>query len=325
MRSIITPRRALLAATVAAPALARAQAPYPERPIRLVVPFPPGGGTDAISREVGARMLAVAGWTVVPENRPGAGGNIGLDAVAKAPADGYTIGMGQCSNLAVNPNLYRNMPYDVLRDFAYVSMLALQPLVLVVARTSPWRTVQELAEVIRASREPMKAGHPGNGTLAHLSSELLGQRLRADVLVVPYRGAGAVTADLLAGRVDFYFSSPPPVRGLIESGELRALAVTTAERSPALPNVPTMVEGGFENFLAVNWTGLVMPAQTPAEIVARWNTEIRKGLDTPEMRARLRQDFSVPHGSTSEEFKSFVAAEMAKWGEIVRTSRIELG
>ena len=325
MTPLMTPRRALLAAALAAPALARAQPGYPDRPIRLVVPFPPGGGTDAISREVGARMLAIANWTVVPENRPGAGGNIGLDNVAKSAPDGYTIGMGQCSNLAVNPSLYRNMPYDVLRDFAFVSLLAMQPVVLVVAKTSPWRTVQELATAIRTAREPLKAGHPGNGTLAHLSSELLGQRLGADVLVVPYRGAGAVTADLLAGRVDFYFSSPPPVRGLIESGDLRALAVTTAERSPALPDVPSMVEAGFENFLVVNWTGLVMPAQTPAEIVGRWNTEIRRGLETPEMRERLRQDFSVPHGSTSEEFRRFVTAEMAKWGEIVRSARIELG
>lgn len=325
MNSIVTGRRTLLAAGLAAPAVARAQPAYPDRPIRLVVPFPPGGGTDAIGREVGARMLAIAGWTVVPENRPGAGGNIGLDSVAKAPGDGYTVGVGQCSNLAVNPALYRSMPYDVLRDFAFVSLMAMQPLVLVVAKNAPWKTVQELAEAIRTSREPLKAGHPGNGTLAHLSSELIGQRLRAEVLAVPYRGAGAVTADLLAGRVDFYFSSPPPVRGLIESGELRPLAVTTAERSPALPDVPTMIEGGFENFLAVNWTGLVMPAQTPAAIVARWNAEIRRGLETPEMLARLRQDFSVARGSTSEEFKAFVEAEMKKWAEIVRSSRIELG
>jgi tripartite-type tricarboxylate transporter receptor subunit TctC len=330
MTLFTAPRRSLLghaflATALAAPSVARAQPAYPDRPIRLVVPFPPGGGTDAISREVSQRMLAVANWTVVPENRPGAGGNIGLDAVAKAPADGYTIGMGQCSNLAVNPALYRNMPFDGLRDFAFLSMLAMQPLVLVVTRTSPWRTVQELAAAIRTSREPLKAGHPGNGTLAHLSSELLGQRLGAEVLVVPYRGAGGVTADLLAGRVDFYFSSPPPVRGLIESGNLRAIAVTTAERSPTLPEVPTMIEAGFENFLAVNWTGLVAPARTPPEIVARWNTEIRRGLETPEMRERLAQDFSVPHGSTSEEFRRFVETEMAKWGEIVRSARIELG
>ncbi|MBS7810222.1 Bug family tripartite tricarboxylate transporter substrate binding protein [Roseococcus pinisoli] len=325
MASFTTARRALLATALAAPSLARAQAAYPERPIRLIVPFPPGGGTDAISREVGARMLAVAGWTVVPENRPGAGGNIGLDAVAKAPADGYTIGMGQCANLAVNPALYPNLPFDGLRDFAFISLLAMQPLVLVVARTSPWQTMQDLAAAIRSSPEPLKAGHPGNGTLAHLSSELLAQRLGKEVLVVPYRGAGAVTADLLAGRVDFYFSSPPPVRGLIESGELRAVAVTTAERSPALPEVPTMIEAGYENFLAVNWTGLVAPARTPAEIVARWNTEVRRGLETPEMLARLRQDFSVPHGSTSAEFRRFVEAEVTKWGEVVRSARIQLG
>jgi len=330
MTPFTTPRRellgrALLATALAAPGAARAQPAYPERPIRLVVPFPPGGGTDAIGREVAARMLAVAGWTVVPENRPGAGGNIGLDAVAKAPADGYTIGVGQASNLAVNPALYRNMPFDGLRDFAFISLMAMQPLVLVVAKASPWQTVQELAAAIRSAREPLKAGHPGNGTLAHLSSELLAQRLGTEVLVVPYRGAGGVTADLLAGRVDFYFSSPPPVRGLIESGDLRALAVTTAERSPALPEVPSMIEAGFANFLAVNWTGLVAPAQTPPEIVARWNTEIRRGLETPEMRERLRQDFSVPHGSTSEAFRRFVEAEMVKWAAIVRSAHIELG
>ncbi|WP_421993527.1 Bug family tripartite tricarboxylate transporter substrate binding protein [Roseococcus sp.] len=326
MTHFLTPRRSLLlGAALAAPALARAQPAYPDRPIRLIVPFPPGGGTDAISREVGGRMLAIAGWTVVAENRPGAGGNIGLDSVAKAPADGYTIGMGQCSNLAVNPSLYPNMPFDGLRDFAFLSLLAKQPLVLVVAANSPWKTMGELAAAIRSSRDPMKSGHPGNGTLAHLSSELLAQRLGAELLVVPYRGAGTVTADLLAGRVEMYFSSPPPVRGLLEAGALRALAVTTAERAPALPEVPTMIEAGFENFLAVNWTGLVAPARTPAEIVARWNAEIQRGLATPEMRARLAQDFSVPHGSTSEEFRTFVEAEIVRWREVVRSAKIELG
>jgi tripartite-type tricarboxylate transporter receptor subunit TctC len=317
-------RHLLLGAALAAPALAHAQGSYPDRAIRLVVPFPPGGGTDTISREVAGRMQALSGWTVVPENRPGAGGNIGLDAVAKATPDGYTIGMGQAANLAVNPALYPNMPFQAMRDFAFVSLVATQPLVLVVAKQAPWADVQALAAAVRTAREPLTAGHPGNGTLGHLSGELFGHRLGAEIMAVPYRGAGNVVTDLMAGRVDMYFGTPSTVRGLLDSGELRALAVTSRARSPFLPDVPSLVESGFEGVEAENWTGIVAPARTPPAIIARWNAELRRALDTSEMREKLAQDVSLPRGSTSEEFRAFLEAETQKWGGIVREARIQL-
>ncbi|WP_160119726.1 Bug family tripartite tricarboxylate transporter substrate binding protein [Rhodovarius lipocyclicus] len=317
-------RHLLLGAALAVPAIARAQGSYPDRAIRLVVPFPPGGGTDTISREVAGRMQALSGWTVVPENRPGAGGNIGLDAVAKAAPDGYTIGMGQAANLAVNPALYPNMPFQAMRDFAFVSLVATQPLVLVVAKQAPWADVQALAAAVRTAREPLTAGHPGNGTLGHLSGELFGHRLGAEIMAVPYRGAGNVVTDLMAGRVDMYFGTPSTVRGLLDSGELRALAVTSRARSPFLPDVPSLVESGFEGVEAENWTGIVAPARTPPAIIARWNAELRRALDTSEMREKLAQDVSLPRGSTSEEFRAFLEAETQKWGGIVREARIQL-
>jgi len=317
-------RHLLLGGALAVPAIARAQGSYPDRAIRLVVPFPPGGGTDTISREVAGRMQALSGWTVVPENRPGAGGNIGLDAVAKAAPDGYTIGMGQAANLAVNPALYPNMPFQAMRDFAFVSLVATQPLVLVVAKQAPWADVRALAAAVRSAREPLTAGHPGNGTLGHLSGELFGHRLGAEIMAVPYRGAGNVVTDLMAGRVDMYFGTPSTVRGLLDSGELRALAVTSRARSPFLPDVPSLVESGFEGVEAENWTGIVAPARTPPAIIARWNAELRRALDTSEMREKLAQDVSLPRGSTSEEFRAFLEAETQKWGGIVREARIQL-
>ena len=317
-------RHLLLGGALAVPAIARAQGSYPDRAIRLVVPFPPGGGTDTISREVAGRMQALSGWTVVPENRPGAGGNIGLDAVAKAAPDGYTIGMGQAANLAVNPALYPNMPFQAMRDFAFVSLVATQPLVLVVAKQAPWADIRALAAAVRSAREPLTAGHPGNGTLGHLSGELFGHRLGAEIMAVPYRGAGNVVTDLMAGRVDMYFGTPSTVRGLLDSGELRALAVTSRARSPFLPDVPSLVEAGFEGVEAENWTGIVAPARTPPAIIARWNAELRRALDTSEMREKLAQDVSLPRGSTSEEFRAFLEAETQKWGGIVREARIQL-
>ncbi|RVT90603.1 tripartite tricarboxylate transporter substrate binding protein [Rhodovarius crocodyli] len=317
-------RRLFIGAGLALPMVARAQGSYPERAIRLVVPFPPGGGTDTISREVAGQMQAIANWTVVPENRPGAGGNIGLDAVAKAAPDGYTIGMGQTSNLAINPTLYPNMPFHPTRDLAFVSLIAAQPLVLVVGKQAPWRDMPALLAAIRAAREPLTAGHPGNGTVGHLCGELLSRRLGAEITQVPYRGASAIVTDLLAGRVDMYIGTPSTVRGLVAGGELRALAVTSGERSPFLPEVPTIREAGVEGVVAENWTGIVAPARTPAEVVRRWNAELNRALAGEEMRAKLAQDVSVPRGSTSDEFRAFVEQETEKWGRIVREARIQL-
>jgi tripartite-type tricarboxylate transporter receptor subunit TctC len=316
-------RRHLLAAPLALPFAARA-ASYPERPIRLIVPFPPAGGTDVISREVAGRVQARAGWNIVIENRPGAGGNIGLDVVAKATADGYTIGMGQAANLAINPALYPSMPFNPLTDFAFISTVAQQALVLVTARAAPYADVAQVIAAARRRRGEMTAGHTGNGTVGHLAGELFARAAGVELVQVPYRGAGPVTTDLLARRVDLFFANPLAVRGLIETGELRPLAVTSRARTRAFPTVPTLVEAGFAGFEAVNWTGLVAPRATPEAVIAAWNAETRRALQSDEMLARLAQDGSEPLGSTPAEFRAHVEAEHAKWGRVVREARIEL-
>lgn len=315
-------RRAFLMA-LATPALA--QTPYPDRSIRLVVPFPPGGGTDVISREVAARLQAEQGWNIAIDNRPGAGGNIGLDAVAKAAPDGYTIGMGQASNLAINPALYPSMPFDPLRDFALISTVAQQPLVLVTGRTAPWADMAALVAAARSPRARITAGHSGNGTVGHLVGEIFAQAARVEITQVPYRGAAPVTTDLLARRVDVFFANPPAVRGLVDAGELRALAVTAPARSAAFPNTPSMVEVGFPSLVALNWTGLVAPARTPPGIVAVWNEAVVRALGHAEMVHKLALEASTPRPSTPEEFRAFLSEEHARWGRLVREARIELG
>jgi tripartite-type tricarboxylate transporter receptor subunit TctC len=319
-------RDMLLGATLAGllPRAPRAQGNWPDRPIRLIVPYPPAGGTDVISREIAGRLGTATGWSIVVDNRPGAGGNIGLDAVAKAAPDGYTIGMGQASNLAINPALYPRMPYDPLRDFEFVSTVASQPNVLVVAKGAPYRTVADVVAAAKAKRGGLTAGNAGNGTVGHLAGELLALRTGAELVAVPYKGAAPVVTDLLAGRVDLFFANPLAVQGTLESGDLRAIAVTSATRMRTLPDVPTVAEAGYAGFQAVNWTGLVAPARTPTATVARLNEEIRKTLRQDEVVARLAAEGSEPMGSTPEEFRAFLVAEHEKWGKVVRDARVQL-
>lgn len=312
------------AALAALPRAAHAQAAWPDRPIRLIVPFPPAGGTDVISREVGARIAAATGWSIVIDNRPGAGGNIGLDAVAKAAPDGYTIGMGQASNLAINPALYPRMPFNSLTDFALISIVASQPNILVVARNSPLRSLADLVAAARARPGTMTAGNAGNGTTGHLAGALFARAAGIEVVHVPYRGAAPVVTDLLAGRVDIFFANPLAVKGVLESGDVRALAVTSPARARAFPDVPTVAELGFPGFEAMNWTGLVAPARTPEPVVARLSEEARKALAQPETVARLATEGSEAVGSTPAQFRDFLRAEHAKWGQVVRDARIQI-
>ena len=320
-------RRHLLATAAlatATPRATRAQPAWPDRPIRLIVPFPPAGGTDVISREIGGRIATATGWNIVIDNRPGAGGNIGLDAVAKAAPDGYTIGMGQAANLAINPALYPRMPFDPLTDFALISLVATQPNVLVVGRNAPYRTLAELVAAGRARPGSLTAGNAGNGTTGHLAGAMFARAAGIEVVHVPYRGAAPVLTDLLAGRVDFFFANPLAVKGVLESGDVRALAVTSATRSRTFPDVPTVAESGFPGFEAVNWTGLVAPARTPQPIIDRLSAETRKALAMPETIARLAAEGSEPFGSTPARFREFLAEEHAKWGRVVREARIQL-
>ncbi|HWN48959.1 MAG TPA: tripartite tricarboxylate transporter substrate-binding protein, partial [Xanthobacteraceae bacterium] len=237
-----------LASALRGPALAQV---WPERPIRLIVPFPPGGGTDVISRQLAERMAANTGWTIVVENRAGAGGNIGLDAVAKAAPDGYTIGMGQASNLAINPALYAKMPYDPLRDFAPISSIASQGLVVVVSAKSTFRSLADLVAAAREKADGVSLAHAGNGTIGHLAGEMLSRRAGVKILIVPYKGIAPAVTELMGGQVDVLFGNPLAVMPLVTGGLLRPIAVSSARRLGALPEVPTVAESGFAGFDAV--------------------------------------------------------------------------
>ena len=297
---------------------------WPARPIRLIVPFPAGGGTDAISRQLAERLTGATGWAIAIENRAGAGGNIGLEAVAKAAPDGHTIGMGQAANLAINPSLYPRMPYDPLKDFALISLVATQALVAVVSANSPYRSLGDLIMAARAKPGTVTIAHTGNGTVGHLAGEVFARQAGIKVLIVPYKGAAQVVTDILGGQVDLLFGNPLAVMPMASAGLLHPIAVTSLRRLPALPEVPTVEEAGYRGFEATNWSGLVAPAKTPAAIVARLNAAVNAALRQPEMVEKLAIDSSEPVPSSPERFAEFLRAEHAKWGNLIRDAGIRL-
>ncbi len=316
-------RHTLLCAMVAAaPFLATSAAvaadTYPTQPIRLVVPFPPAGGTDVLSRVVFNTVGASSKWTVVVENRAGAGGNIGLDLVSKAKADGYTLGMGQTANLAINPTLYPKMPYDAVKDFAPVALVAAQPVVLIVRQDAPYKSLADLVAAAKAKQLSMASA--GTGTVGHLTGEMFQRRAGIKALHVPYKGASPALTDLMGGQTDFYFATPPIAMPMIKAGKLRALAVTSAKRVALLPNVPTVAEQGYAGFQAEDWKAVVAPAGTSPEVIARVNAEINKALKQPATIAKLHDEGSEPRGGTPAELAAFIKSENAHWGAIVKES-----
>jgi tripartite-type tricarboxylate transporter receptor subunit TctC len=312
-----------LALGVSARGSALAQA-WPARPIRLTVPFPPGGGTDVISRQLGERVGAATGWTIVVENRAGAGGNIGLDAVAKAAPDGYIIGMGQAANLAINPTLYAKMPFDPLKDLAPIASVASQGLVVVVSAKAPMRTLADLVAAAKAKSQGVALAHAGNGTVGHLGGVMFARRAGIELLIVPYKGASPAVTELMGGQVDVLFGNPLAVMPLVTSGALRALAVTSPRRLAALADVPTIAESGYPGFEATNWSGLVAPARTPEGVIAQLHAQAVAALVRPEMVERLALDGSEPFPGAVADFAGFVRAEHAKWGAAVRDAGIRV-
>jgi tripartite-type tricarboxylate transporter receptor subunit TctC len=297
---------------------------WPARPVRLIVPFPSGGGTDVISRQLAERVGANTGWTIVIDNRAGAGGNIGLDAVAKAAPDGYTIGMGQAANLAINPTLYAKMPFDPLRDFAPIGSIASQGLVVVVSAKSPVRTLADLVAAAKAKPQAVSLAHAGNGTVGHLGGVLFARLAGVEFLIVPYKGAAPAVTEILGGQVDVLFGNPLAVMPLVNSNALRALAVTSSRRLAALAAVPTIAESGYPGFEATNWSGLVAPARTPKGIVAQLNAQATAALRRPELVERLALDGSETFASSVAEFAAFMRAEHAKWGAAVKDAGIRV-
>jgi tripartite-type tricarboxylate transporter receptor subunit TctC len=293
---------------------------YPARPIRLVVPFPPGGGTDISARTVANKLTETAKWNFVVENKPGAGGNLGVEQAVRAPADGYTLVIGQTSNLAINPALYAKLPYDPLKDLAPIALIVSAPVVLVVAADSRFRSLEDL--VAAAKRDPgaVTFASPGNGTVSHLAGELLQRAAGIKLTHVPYKGAPPALTDTLGGQVQSFLSSVPSALGHIKTGRLRALAVTSTTRSAEMPDVPTIAESGYRGFEANTWYGLLAPAGTPAAVVARLNAEVNRVLAMPDVRQRLASEGGDALGGTPEQFASFLKAEHAKWGRVVKES-----
>src|SRR5689334_7067234 len=300
------------------PMFAHAQT-WPSKPIRLIVPFPPGGGTDVVSRTLAERLAALLKTSVVIDNKPGAGGNLGLDVAAKSLPDGYTIAMGQTSNLAINPTLYSSLPFNPVKDFAPVALIAAQPLVLVVAKDAPWKT---LADVVAAgkSKPGLTMASAGNGTVGHLAGEMFGRRAGLSFVHVPYKGAAPALNDIMGGQVAVFFASAGAVMGQIDGGRVRAIAVTSIRRMAKMPDVPTIAESGYPGFEATDWKGLVAPAGTPAAIIRDLNAAVVRALGSPEVTERLAAEGSEPIGGTPERFAQFIRDEGAKWSEIVRQS-----
>lgn len=313
-----------LALSAALPRVSMAQDAWPSKPIRLVVPFPPSGGTDLLSREVAAIITASTKWVFVIDNRPGAGGNIGLEVAAKAAPDGYTIAMGQTANLAVNPALYAKAPFDALKDFAPIVLVSAQPLILVVSSASPYKSLKDLVAAAAAKPGALNMGSPGNGTVGHIGGELFQRQAGVRCAHVPYKGAGPAVTDLMGGSIDFYFGNSQSVSTLVTSGRLRAIAVTATRRMATFPAVPTVAESGYPTFEVSTWSGLIAPAGTPRAIVDRLNAEVGKALKSKELQDKLAADGSEPMGGSPQRFAEHIRAEHAKWGGVIREAGIRL-
>jgi tripartite-type tricarboxylate transporter receptor subunit TctC len=315
--------RALLLAVLAVAAPAQAES-YPDKPIKLVVPFAPAGATDVLARIVGQKLSEIEMQPVIVDNRAGAGGNIGSDAVAKAARDGYTLLMGAVGTHAINVSLYKKMPYDPVKDFVPVVLVATVPNVLVVPASLPVNSVKELIAYGKANPGKLNFGSSGNGTSIHLSGELFKSMTGVDMQHVPYKGSGPATVDLLSGQVQMMFDNLPSAMPNIKSGKLKALAVTSAKRSPSLPDVPTIAEAGVPGYEAPSWFGILVPKGTPPEIVAELNTDINKILAMPDTKKKFLEQGAEPAGGTPEQFAALINSEIPKWAKVVKASGAQI-
>jgi tripartite-type tricarboxylate transporter receptor subunit TctC len=319
MRKIITFVMAAAALAMAPVNVTTAQE-WPTKPIKLIVPFPPGGGTDIISRVLANKLTETLKQGIVVENKPGAGGNIGVDLAAKSAPDGYTIVMGQTSNLAINPTLYAKLPYDPLKDLAPIALVADAPVVMVVATTSPLQSLDQIMAAAKAKPGTLTFASPGNGTVAHLTGEMLQRSSNVTFLHVPYKGSAPALTDLLGGRIDTFMASVPTALAQIKGGKLRAIAVSSRTRSPSLPETPTMDQAGISGFDANTWFGILAPAGTPQPILEKLNTAINAALKSTEVAEKIATEGGAPLGGTAETFATLMKTDLARWGEIVKAS-----
>jgi tripartite-type tricarboxylate transporter receptor subunit TctC len=314
---------ALAAVALASGTFAQTPSNWPTKPIRLVVPFTPGGSTDILARSIGKELQDAWGQPVVIDNVPGAGGSIGADKVAKSPADGYTLLMGHIGTLAVNPSLYPHLPYDPIKSFAPVAWVARVPNVLVVHPSVPARTVQELVALAKAKPGQLAYGSGGNGSAANLATEYFKLRTGTSLLHIPYRGTAPATADLMGGQIQVLFTGAPAVLGQIRAGQLRALAVSSPKRLDALPDVPTVAESGYKDFEADQWYGVVAPAGTPPAVIAKLNAQINLSLNSPALKQRLNNEGAVAVPTTPEAFGAHIAREIARWQPVIKSGRVK--
>lgn len=297
---------------------------YPQKAIRLVVPYTPGGTTDILARTIGQKLTEAWGQPIVVENRSGAGGNIGTELVAKAPPDGYTLLMGSIGPNAVNATLYSKLPYDPVKDFVPVTQVAWNHLVLVVQPSLQAKSVKDLIALAKNQPGQLNFASFGNGTSSHLALELFKAMAGVDLIHIPYRGSGPALIDLMGGRAQGMFDAIPASMPHVKSGKLRALAVASNKRSVVAPDLPTVAEAGVPGFAASGWFGIFTPGGTPRGIVTKLNAEIVKILNMTEVRDRLTKMGSEPVTSTPEEFASFVNSEIAKWAKVVRDAKIRV-
>ncbi|HEY9211499.1 MAG TPA: tripartite tricarboxylate transporter substrate binding protein [Ancylobacter sp.] len=296
---------------------------FPNRPVTLDIPFPAGGSTDLVGRLIAEGMSAELGQPVIVENRSGGGGSLGTAHLAKQPPDGYAVMMGTVSTHALNPALYKNLPYDAETSFAPVSLLVIVPNALVVHPSFPAKTIDEFIAVLKANPGKYNYASAGNGTPGHLSGELFKGMAGVDMQHIPYQGAGPALVDVISGQVPIMFDNLPTASGYIKSGKLRALGVTTLARAPSFPDMPAVAETlpGYETY---SWNALFAPAGTPPEVVAKLNAAANKALATPKVQARLADFSAVTVGSTPEQLAAHVKAELAKWAPIVKASGARL-
>ena len=314
-----------LALAACTPAVALAQPAFqPGKAIRLLVGFPPGGSTDLLARNLANKLAEQLGVQVIVDNRAGAAGNVASELAARANPDGYTLLMATVSSHAINPALYRTIPYDPVRDYAPVSLVASYPLILAINPSLGVRTVGELVALARQKPGTLNFASSGNGSPGHLAGELFKMLAKVEMAHIPYKGGSPATAAVLANEAQLIFATLPGAIGFIKSGKLNGPAVTTAKRSAALPDVPTVAEAGLPGFAVSSWAGLVAPARTSRPVLVALRDEVVKALASPDLRDRLARDGADPVGSTPEEFAAFIKAELAQWRKVVQQAKAQV-
>jgi len=316
---------ALFAVFAASTMLALAQpAAYPTKPIRIVVAYTPAGATDILARTIGQKLTEAWGQPVIIDNRPGANGNIGTEYAAKATPDGYTLLMVTAGTHGINPSLYRKLGFDAVKDFAPVSLVAMVPNIFVVNNAVPVKDLKEFIAYAKANQGKLNYGSPGNGSTAHLSMELFKSMTGIQMVHVPYKGSAGVLADLIGGQIVVTMDNMPPYVPQVKAGKIRALAVSPARRSPALPELPSVAEAGVPGYDSGAWFGLVAPANTPKDVVNKLSRETARILKLPDVSARLADLGAEPVGGTPEQFSAHIKAEIAKWAKVIKDANVEL-